>query len=97
VFVANAGSGTIGTYRVLPDGTLAFLRNTSAGTGAKPLDVSVSSDGQDLYVLDGNNDQIASSHAAGAAGRSLTQCSPEAIKDVGDVARSSCQRSRLGP
>jgi 6-phosphogluconolactonase len=57
-FVSNAGSATMASYEVLPDGRLAFLGNTSAGSGAHPLDSAVSSDGQNLYVLDGNLDQI---------------------------------------
>lgn len=58
VFVDNAGSGTMSSYQVQRDGRLAFLGNTSAGTGAKPLDNVVSSDGRDLYVLDGHLNQI---------------------------------------
>jgi 6-phosphogluconolactonase len=58
-FVDNAGSGTISSYRVSPSGQVTFLGNTSAGTGAKPLDDAVSSDGSDLYVLDANNDRLA--------------------------------------
>ena len=57
-FLSNAGSATMGSYELLPDGRLAFLGNTSAGNGAHPLDSAVSSDGQDLYVLDGNLNQI---------------------------------------
>lgn len=59
VFVDNAGSGTIGSYQVSPSGQLTFLRNTSAGTGAGPLDDAVSSDGHNLYVLIGNQDKLA--------------------------------------
>jgi 6-phosphogluconolactonase len=59
VFVDNAGSGTIGSYQVSPSGQLTFLRNTSAGTGAGPLDNAVSSDGHNLYVLVGNQDELA--------------------------------------
>ncbi|HEX6521104.1 MAG TPA: beta-propeller fold lactonase family protein [Streptosporangiaceae bacterium] len=58
-FVDNAGSGTISSYQVSPSGRVTFLGNTSAGTGAKPLDNAVSSDGRDLYVLDSNNHQLA--------------------------------------
>lgn len=58
-FVDNAGSGTISSYQVSPSGQVTFLRNTSAGTGAKPLDDAVSSDGSNLYVLDANNNQLA--------------------------------------
>ena len=51
VFADNAGSGTIGSYQLSPAGQLTFLQNTSAGTGAVPLDNAVSSDGRALYVL----------------------------------------------
>ena len=59
VFVDNAGSGTIGSYQVSPFGQLTFLRNTSAGSGAGPLDNAVSSDGHNLYALIGNQDKLA--------------------------------------
>jgi 6-phosphogluconolactonase len=59
VFADNAGSGTIASYQVSPFGQLTFLGNTSAGTGAGPLDNAVSSDGHNLYVLIGNQDQLA--------------------------------------
>lgn len=59
VFVDNAGSGSISSYQVSPSGQVTFLGNTSAGTGAKPLDDAVSSDGRTLYALDANNKQLA--------------------------------------
>jgi 6-phosphogluconolactonase len=59
VFADNAGSGTIASYQVSPFGQLTFLGNTSAGTGAAPLDNAVSSDGRNLYALIGNQDQLA--------------------------------------
>jgi 6-phosphogluconolactonase len=59
VFVDNAGSGTIASYQLSPGGQLTFLRNTSAGTGAVPLDNAVSSDGHGLYVLDRGNGELA--------------------------------------
>jgi len=59
VFVDNAGSGSIASYQLSPWGQLTFLSNTSAGTGAGPLDNSVSSDGRNLYTVIGNQDQIA--------------------------------------
>jgi len=59
VFVDNAGSGTISSYRVSPAGQVTFLRNTSAGTGAAPLDNAVSSDGRNLYVFNASLDQLA--------------------------------------
>jgi 6-phosphogluconolactonase len=59
VFVDNAGSGSIASYRVSRSGQLVFLRNTSAGTGAAPLDNAASSDGRNLYAVIGNQDQLA--------------------------------------
>jgi 6-phosphogluconolactonase len=59
VFVDNAGSGSISSYQVSSSGQLAFLGNTSAGTGAHPLDDAVSSDGQNVYTLNANLDQLA--------------------------------------
>jgi hypothetical protein len=38
---------------------VTFLGNTSAGTGAGPLDNAASSDGKNLYALIGNQDQVA--------------------------------------
>jgi len=58
VFVDNAGSGTISTYQVSFTGQVTFVGNTSAGTGVKPLDNAVSSDGQNLYLVNGNQSQL---------------------------------------
>jgi hypothetical protein len=38
---------------------VTFLRNTSAGTNAHPLDDAVSSDSGNLYVFNANLDQLA--------------------------------------
>lgn len=59
VFVDNAGSGTISSYHVSPFGRVTFLANTSAGTGAGPLDDAASSDGHNLYVLNASLNQLA--------------------------------------
>jgi 6-phosphogluconolactonase len=59
VFVDNAGGGTIAAYQVSPGGQVTFVRNTSAGTGAVPLDNAVSSDGHALYVLNRSADELA--------------------------------------
>jgi 6-phosphogluconolactonase len=59
VFVDNAGSGSIASYQLSLGGRLTFLRNTSAGIGAVPLDNAVSSDGRDLYVLNRAQDELA--------------------------------------
>lgn len=55
-FTTNTGSGSISTYSVATDGTLALLGNGDAadtGEGSKPADVAVSYDQRFLYVLDG--------------------------------------------
>jgi 6-phosphogluconolactonase (cycloisomerase 2 family) len=68
-FVANAASGSVSSYLVLGDGTLAFVGNTSLpGTGAKPLDDAVSSDGSHLFVVDEANHQV-DTFAVGNSGR----------------------------
>ncbi|MGH3168546.1 MAG: lactonase family protein, partial [Trebonia sp.] len=59
VFVDNAGSGTISSYRVSLFGNVTFLGNTSAGNGAGPLDDAVSSDGSRLYVFNASQDELA--------------------------------------
>jgi 6-phosphogluconolactonase len=59
VFVDNAGSGTVAAYQASPGGKLTFLRNTSVGTGAAPLDNAVTSDGRDLYVLNRSDSALA--------------------------------------
>jgi DNA-binding beta-propeller fold protein YncE len=58
VFVANAGSPSISTYRVLPDGALGLFGNTALPVGVKPLDTAASTDGQDVYVIDAANHAI---------------------------------------
>lgn len=58
-FADNAGSGTISSYTVSPSGRVTFVGNTSAGTGAKPLDNAISSDSRNLYVVDASNHQLA--------------------------------------
>jgi len=59
VFADNAGSGTVAAYQASPGGQLTFLRNTSVGAGAVPLDNAVSSDGRDLYVLNRGDSALA--------------------------------------
>jgi 6-phosphogluconolactonase (cycloisomerase 2 family) len=52
-FVSNFGSGTISSYSVGPDGSLALLQGSAAFLGAmsQPVDISLSADGQFLYQL----------------------------------------------
>jgi hypothetical protein len=91
-FVSNADSGTMGSYEVLPDGRLAFLGNTSAGPGAKPLDSSPSANYRDLYVLDGNAPQI----SVFGIGRDA-QLSPIGTQALPPLRRSpGCGRVRRG-
>jgi len=78
VFVANAGSSSIATYRVLGNGTLAFFGNTSLAAGAKPLDEAVSPDGRTFYVIDEVNSEI-DSFAVGAEGQLTPVGVPQAI------------------
>lgn len=52
-FVANFGSGTISSYSVALDGTLALLQGSAAFLGemSQPVDLSLSADGEFLYQL----------------------------------------------
>lgn len=63
-YTTNTGSGTVSGYRVMP--TSAQLESLNAdgitgnlGTGANPLDASISSDSQYLYVLSPATSEIA--------------------------------------
>ena len=49
-FVANAASGSVSTFSVAPDGSIAFLGAVSV-QGMTPLDEALSEDGHTLYVL----------------------------------------------
>ena len=49
-FVANAASGSVSTFSVGRDGSIAFLGAVSV-QGMTPLDEALSEDGQTLYVL----------------------------------------------
>jgi 6-phosphogluconolactonase len=68
VFVDNAGSGTISSYRVLANGNVAFFGNTNAGIGSKPLDVTTTPGGRWVYIEDGNN-HVVSAFAVGTDGQ----------------------------
>jgi 6-phosphogluconolactonase len=61
-YTTNAGSNTISGYSIGFDGTLALLdadgETASTGPDSGPLDMAVSSDGRNLYTLNGNNDTI---------------------------------------
>ncbi|MGH2851845.1 MAG: hypothetical protein ACRDLP_14665, partial [Solirubrobacteraceae bacterium] len=68
VFVANAGSSSISTYRVLRNGSIGFFGNSNAGAGSKPLDLATSPNGRHLYELDGVN-HVISEFAVGVGGQ----------------------------
>jgi 6-phosphogluconolactonase (cycloisomerase 2 family) len=50
-YTTNAGSGSIGGFRVAHDGSLSLISTTALGTGSHPLDEAVSRDQHLLYVL----------------------------------------------
>lgn len=77
VFVANAGSSSISTYRVLHNGSVGFFGNFNAGAGAKPLDLATAPNGRFLYELDGVN-HVISAFAVGPVGQ-LTAISQQPI------------------
>ena len=62
VYTTNAGSGSISAYTVGFDGSLALLdaggRTGLTGKNSGPLDMVVSSDGRNLYSLNGASDTI---------------------------------------
>ena len=53
-YTANAGSGTISSLGIAPDGVLTLL-NPVAVTVAAPLDLAITHDSQFLYVREGTN------------------------------------------
>lgn len=52
-FTANAGSSTISSLAIAPDGALSIV-NGAAAAPAAPLDMSLAGSGEFLYVRDGN-------------------------------------------
>ena len=52
-FTANFGSGTISSYRFGSDGAMTLLEGAAASTGdmSEPVDLAMSADGQNLYML----------------------------------------------
>lgn len=55
-YTVNAGSGTVSSYKVSPEGYLTLLNPTAAvtGSGSAPTDPALSADSKFLYVRDGN-------------------------------------------
>jgi 6-phosphogluconolactonase (cycloisomerase 2 family) len=69
LFTTNTASGTVSRYSIASDGTLTLLGSTP--TGAGPLDGRLSTDGQNLYVLDGAINAISGFAVSGASLSSL--------------------------
>lgn len=61
-YTSNAGSGTLTLYRIAADGTLTVVRSFLSVPGstplAAPIDIGVSRDGNNLYVLNGNKGTV---------------------------------------
>ncbi len=53
-YTANAGSGTISSLGIAPDGVLSLL-NPVAGTLAAPLDLAITGNSKFLYAREGNS------------------------------------------
>jgi 6-phosphogluconolactonase (cycloisomerase 2 family) len=60
-FVANAGTATISSYSVAPNGVLTLLHAVagSTGAGSAPTDLALSGDGRFLYVRGGGSGDVA--------------------------------------
>jgi len=69
LFTTNTASGTVSRYAIASDGTLTLLGSTP--TGAGPLDGRLSTDGQNLYVLDGGINAISGFAVSGGSLSSL--------------------------
>jgi 6-phosphogluconolactonase len=59
-FVSNTASGSISTYGVAADGTLALAaaRAADTGNGSKPTDMALTTNGKYLYVLESGTHAI---------------------------------------
>jgi 6-phosphogluconolactonase (cycloisomerase 2 family) len=59
-FVANAGSANLSGYSINSEGTLSLINgaNVAAHTGAGPIDLAASRDGQFLYVESGGTGTV---------------------------------------
>ncbi len=59
-YTANAGSATISSYTVAPDGHLALLQVAAAstGNGTSPTDMALSGNSQYLYVREGGTGMV---------------------------------------
>jgi 6-phosphogluconolactonase len=59
-YIANAGSGSISSYRIENDGTISLLEAQAGltGEGSSPIDMALSNNGQFLYALGAASDTI---------------------------------------
>lgn len=69
LFTTNTASGTVSRYSIASDGALTLLGSTP--TGAGPLDARLSTDGQNLYSLDGAINAISGFAVSGGTLTSL--------------------------
>jgi 6-phosphogluconolactonase (cycloisomerase 2 family) len=81
-YTTNAGSGSLGGFRVAQDGSLSLISTTSLGANSHPLDEAVSRDQHLLYVLVDGLHQI-NGYRVGANG-SLTPVT-SALVPVGAI------------
>jgi DNA-binding beta-propeller fold protein YncE len=51
LFTVNTGSGSVSRYRIADNGSLALLGSVSVGEKTAPLDLRLSPDGTELFVL----------------------------------------------
>ena len=50
-YITNTATGTISSYAIARDGSLRLISSVAATTGAGPIDMDFSDDGQTLFVL----------------------------------------------
>jgi 6-phosphogluconolactonase (cycloisomerase 2 family) len=67
-FVTNTGSGTVSSYDIAGDGSIALAQAVAGNSGphSGPTDVDLSDDGQFAYVLDSGFGTISGYEVAGA-------------------------------
>lgn len=58
IFTANPGSGTLSAYRLTPKNGQLTLLDATAGSGNKPLDLTITQSGRFLYALDPGSGNI---------------------------------------
>ena len=65
-YVSNTASDSVSTYRVALDGAVSLIgadgRAADTGEGSKPIDMALSRNDSDLYVLDSGTAQISGFH-----------------------------------